>query len=95
MSEKKLLEWSIRSSINVVEINDYLIGKNPVAAKRVLDEIRLVANEIRDFPMIGRAGRRRGTRELVLPHYPYTLIYRLTEIKVLIVAVVHQSRQNS
>jgi plasmid stabilization system protein ParE len=47
-----------------------------------------------DFPMLGHVGRRLGTRELVLSKYPYTIVYRLTVKKIIIAAVIHQSRKN-
>jgi len=94
MSEKKLLEWSIRSRNNVADIQDYLNGKNPAAAAQVLGEIRQSAKCLRDFPMMGHSGRRAGTRELVLSKYPYILIYRLTSVKVAIIAVLHQRQKH-
>ena len=94
MAEKKLLEWSIRSSLNVAEIRDYIANENPQAAQSVLHEIRRVANNLCAFPMLGHAGRRTGTRELVINRYPYLIIYRLSAKKVHILAVVHQSRKH-
>jgi toxin ParE1/3/4 len=94
MIEKKLLEWSIRSSVNVAEIREYIASKNPTASESVLAEIRISANGLREFPMLGHTGRRSGTRELVLPKYPFTIIYRLTSTKVIIVAVIHQARKH-
>jgi toxin ParE1/3/4 len=93
MSGKRLLEWSIRSSINVADIRDYIASDNPHAAQNVLGEIRRAANSLSDFPMLGHVGRKTGTRELVTLRYPYLIIYRLTAKKVYIVAVVHQSRK--
>lgn len=94
MDEKRLLEWTIRSSANVAGIRDHIAGDNPQAAQNVLDEIRRVANSLRTFPMLGHVGRRAGTRELVITRYPYLIIYRLDAKKVRILAVVHQSRKN-
>lgn len=91
MPEKKQLEWSPRTRRNIEAIRDYIAPDNPVAAASVLDEIRKAALRLRDFPMIGHAGRRQGTRELVLTRYPYILIYRLTPKRIGIVAVLHQS----
>ena len=56
MSGKKLLEWSIRSSVNVACIRDYIERENPQAAQNVLDEIRRGAHSLREFPMLGHAG---------------------------------------
>ena len=42
--------------------------------------------------MIGRIGRARGTRELILGDLPYIIVYRVTD-KVEIMAVVHAAKQ--
>jgi plasmid stabilization system protein ParE len=93
MSEKKRLEWSIRSALNMEGIRDHIEQDNPAAALSVLAEIRKRAKGLLAFPMIGHEGKRPGTRELVLQKYPYTIIYRLTADKVRIVAVVHQRQR--
>jgi plasmid stabilization system protein ParE len=95
MPVKKLLEWSPRSRRNIESIRDRIEADNPAAAQSVLDEIRLTAEGLREFPMLGHSGLRSGTRELVLKRYPYTLIYRLTVKKIGIVAVMHQSRKHT
>jgi len=74
MSGKKLLDWSIRSTLNVESIRDYIENDNPAAAQNVLAEIRKAAHSLRNFPMLGHAGKRAGTRELVLSKYPYTIV---------------------
>ena len=43
-----------------------------------------------DFPEVGHVGKHEETRELVLSRYPYTLIYKLSATRIVIVAVVHQ-----
>lgn len=94
MGEKRLLEWSIRSSENVADIRDYIAYDNPQAALNVLAEIRRVANSLCSFPMLGHVGRRAGTREMVITRFPYLIVYRLSLKHVRILAVVHQSRKH-
>ena len=72
-SGKKQLEWSVRSSANVLQIEDHIAAENPAAAQKVTNEILRVAQNLRDFPMLGHTGRRAGTREIITPHYPYFL----------------------
>jgi len=93
MPEKRPLEWSPHSQRDIEAIRDYIVPDNPVAAQSVIAGIRKAANSLRDFPMLGHVGKRRGTRELVLARYPYILVYRLAPAKISIVAVLHQSRQ--
>ncbi|MDD2915899.1 MAG: type II toxin-antitoxin system RelE/ParE family toxin [Gallionella sp.] len=92
-SRKKQLEWSILASADVLQIEDHIAAENPLAAKKVTSEILDVAQNLRAFPMLGHLGRRAGTREIVIPHYPYFISYRLTPKKVIVLAVLHQSRQ--
>jgi len=92
-SIKKQLEWSVSASANVLQIEDHIAAENPLAAQKVTNEISGVAQNLRNFPMLGHPGRRAGTREIVIPHYPYFISYRLTPKKVIILAVIHQSRK--
>ena len=69
------------------------LPENPAAAQKVTNEILRVAQNLRDFPMLGHTGRRAGTREIITPHYPYFISYRLTTKKVIVLAVIHQSHK--
>lgn len=92
MPAKKRLEWSLRAEHGIDAIYDYIADDNPSAAESVIRQILETAERLPQFPMLGHEGKRTGTRELVLPKYPYTLIYKLTADKIRIVAVIHQSR---
>jgi len=94
MSAKKQLELSARSIANIEAIRLYIAADNPAAAERVIESVLAAADRLMDFSMLGHVGRRLGTRELVLTKYTYTIIYRLTSKKVIIAAVIHQSRMN-
>ena len=72
----------------------FIDSDSPGAADRLPQAVLSTAEGLADFPMLGHAGKRAGTRELVLSKYPYTIIYRLTLKKIGLVAVVHQSRQH-
>jgi toxin ParE1/3/4 len=94
MSEKKQLEFSLRSIANMETIRLHIAADNPIAANKVIESVASTADKLMDFPMLGHVGRRLGTRELVLSKYPYTIVYRLTVKKIIIAAVIHQSRKN-
>lgn len=42
---------------------------------------------------MGRPGRVPGTRELVLPHFPYVIPYRVREQRAEVLHVLHTSRK--
>lgn len=66
---------------------------NPMAARRVILEIKDQITMLVQFPDIGRAGRVDGTREMVIPGLPYIAIYEAGDAVVYIVRVLHGARQ--
>ena len=46
------------------------------AAEAILDTLLQTAGRLGKFPDMGIKGRVAGTRELIVPHLPYILIYR-------------------
>ena len=51
-----------------------------------------VAARLTIYPMLGREGKIRGTRELIL-HESYYLVYEVLQETVWILALVHTARQ--
>lgn len=92
---KRQLEWSIRAQLNVLSIQEYIAEDNPLAAARVLDHIAQSGNSLAEFPMTGKPWIRAGTRKLVLTKFPYSILYKLTATKVIVLAVAHQSRRHA
>jgi toxin ParE1/3/4 len=92
-STKKRLEWSARSADHLLQIEEYIAAEKPLAAQKVVQKILLTVEQLPGFPMIGHTGRRPGTREIIVPRYPYFIVYRLTATRISILAVMHQARQ--
>ncbi len=84
--------WLKEALADLQGIHDYIARDNPAAARRVVKTIRDDVTVLEQHPMIGRAGRIEGTRELVIGRYPYIVAYRARESSVNILAVVHTSR---
>ena len=95
MAAKRQLEYSRVAGDDLESIKRYIDVGNPKAAARVLESILAAADSLIDFPMTGKPWRRVGTRKLVLSKHPYSIIYRLTPSKVIVLAVAHQSRKHS
>ncbi len=71
MAGKKQLEWSRRAETNLDAIFDYIATDNLHAAESVIALLLKTAVQLTDFPLMGHAGRRSGTRELPLhPRLP-------------------------
>ena len=66
---------------------------NPDAAARTIEQILESAERLLEYPKLGKAGRVRGTRELV--QRPFVIVYRVLEDVINIEAVLHGSRIES
>ena len=62
------------------------------AACNMLDRFDQAARQLEKFPLLDPEGRVKGTRELVV-HKHYTLVYELINDAVIILAVLHTSKQ--
>ncbi len=86
------LYWAAEAIADRVDIYDYIEADNPEAAV-VLDELfSKAAERLQIHPMLGRAGRVDGTRELVA-HENYILVYDIAGEKVRVLRVLHSARQ--
>jgi addiction module RelE/StbE family toxin len=69
------VEWSDEALTDRAAIVDYLLPRNPHAAKRILLRLIDATTDLAMFPNIGREGED-GTREwTIVP--PYVLIYEV------------------
>jgi toxin ParE1/3/4 len=67
--------------------------RSPLAAVAFAREIDTAVSRIVESPSRYPAGEH-GTRELILPwRFPYTVVYRVRENLIVIVAVAHQSKE--
>ncbi|MBV1832264.1 type II toxin-antitoxin system RelE/ParE family toxin [Komagataeibacter sp. AV436] len=71
------VEWSDEALTDRAAIVDYLLPRNPHAAKRILLRLIDATTDLAMFPNIGREGED-GTREWVIVH-PYVLLYEVNE----------------
>jgi toxin ParE1/3/4 len=73
-------------------IMDYIAQDNPVAALELDELIEQKADQLLEQPTLYRAGRKRGTREMVV-HPNYIVIYRVQGDVVEILRVKHAAQQ--
>jgi plasmid stabilization system protein ParE len=55
--------------------------------------IRTGVEYLADHPDLGRAGRVRGTRELLIAGTPYIVAYRVVGNRLRILSVIHSARR--
>lgn len=86
------LRYTPRAMLDIAEIHDYIAQENPVAARRAIQLVRDAAGTLPDNPLVGRAGRVTGTRELAIGRFPFVLAYRVSSDEVQILSVIHTAR---
>lgn len=87
------VEWLRRALLNLEQEAAYIARDNPRTAAALVLEADETTRLLARHPDMGRPGRVPGTRELVLPNFPYIIPYRVKEQRVEILRVFHTSRK--
>jgi len=84
--------WSKAAKQDRYDIALYISQENVDAACNLLDNFDKAARQLSRFPYLAPEGRIKGTRELVV-HSHYILVYEVHDSVVIILAVLHTSKQ--
>jgi toxin ParE1/3/4 len=87
-----MLVWTPRAREQRREAIEFIAQENPAAALDQLDEIEKQTDILLQHPEIGRPGRRKGTRELVISRTHFVVIYRIKAKRIDIVRMLHTSQ---
>ena len=87
------VKWLRRALLNLEQEAAYIARDNPRAAARLVVEADAATRLLAQHPDMGRPGRVPGTRELVMPDFPYIIPYRVREQRVEILRLFHASRK--
>jgi plasmid stabilization system protein ParE len=84
--------WHVEAVEDAQSARDWYAARSPLAARGFLLELADAVAAVRESPERWPTGRG-NTRRYVFRHkYPFTLVYRLAEGRVEIVAVAHHKR---
>lgn len=72
---------------------DYIAQDNPLAALSQDEEIERQTSLLVEQPEMGRVGRVKRTRELVIAHTPFIAVYRITEERIEILRFLHGAQK--
>lgn len=74
---------------------DFIAKKNIAVAIEYGDRLASQVDQLAAYPDIGRAGRKQGTRELVISRTSFVVVYRTKPktMRVEILRVLHSSQQ--
>jgi toxin ParE1/3/4 len=83
--------WTEGAICNLDRVEEYIALDNPRAAVATVKKIIEVARVLADYPTMGKRGRERGTRELVVAGLPFIVIYAVNLKELVILRVLHTS----
>lgn len=83
------LRWAEEAAADLEHITDYLFQNAPERAAELVRGIYNAPAALLTFPYRGRAGRKEGTRELVLSSLPYIVVYQITGEVIHVVRILH------
>ena len=84
--------WRPVAEVDRDGIIDYIFQDNPIAAIELGEAIERRVAELPEHPKLYRAGRVRGTREMVV-HPNYVVVYRIARGEIEVLRVLHSARQ--
>lgn len=89
-----IIDWLPEANRNRFDQLDHIAIDNPLAAADQDDEIEYQINMLLEQPKLGRPGRVKGTRELVISSTPFIAIYRLKGAqRIEVLRLLHSSQQ--
>jgi toxin ParE1/3/4 len=84
-----MLVW-LRRAINDRDAQlEYIAQDNPLAAVSRGDRIDAQVDILLQHPQLGRPGRKQGTRELVISHTPFIMVYRIKGQRIELLRLLH------
>jgi len=83
------IKWLARARKDIKDEKDFISKDNPQIAVTVIQHIYASAENIRQYPDIGRIGRVSNTRELKTAKYQYIIAYRVVVDTVEVLRVLH------
>ncbi|WP_446745163.1 type II toxin-antitoxin system RelE/ParE family toxin [Silvibacterium acidisoli] len=61
--------------------------------RQTAEQISIALDSLEKMPLLGRPGRKQGTRELVLPDLPFLAIYRVRNDRVDLLRILHGAQR--
>jgi addiction module RelE/StbE family toxin len=87
------VQWTRRALHDLADIRAFVAADDPRVARRIAQAILKAADRLSIMPRRGRPGRVAGTRELILPGWPWILVYHAAGDRVYVLAVRHSARE--
>lgn len=89
-----MIEWTAQAAEQLEQAHSYItLSNNEQVATRVTARIVTSVQQLDMFPMSGRAGRVRGTREVVVAGTPFVVAYSVLRDRIVVLAIYHGAQK--
>ncbi|MEB2870793.1 type II toxin-antitoxin system RelE/ParE family toxin [Pseudomonas rhizosphaerae] len=85
-------EWLTKALRALDHEASYIAEGSELAASRFVSEVREGVERLSEFPRLGRKGRVEGTREWIMPGWPYVIPYRIEGDRLIVLHIFHTRR---
>ena len=85
--------WSPQAAADLRSVHSWIARENEATARGVVEQIMRRIMILPDHPSMGRPGRVRETRELIVTGTPYLVPYRVRGDRIEIIRVYHARRK--
>ena len=89
------LLWTRRSLQDLEKIYSFIARDKIEAARKTILSIKKAVEQLTYHPFIGKAGRKEGTRELVVARTSFIVIYWVKEEAIEILRILHGAQKYS
>lgn len=93
MAARLTLHWTPIAISHLRAAYEYVAQDSVSAANSLIEQIFSAVERLARYPQIGREGRVKGTRELVIAGTPFLVAYRLRRTQIAVLAVFHGARR--
>ena len=87
------VQWTVSAGRDRENAVNAMAEDSLTAALSQLDDIEGQTDRLADDPTLGRPGRVKGTRELVVNRTPFMVVYRINAEFIQILRVLHGAQQ--
>jgi addiction module RelE/StbE family toxin len=85
------ITWTRLALADLEHARIYIAEQNPYASVAFIERIEQALEALTLYPQMGRMGRCKGTRELVITGTPFIIPYRMKKNTIEILAVIHHA----
>lgn len=87
------LVWTKQALADLNHVYDYVSEHSSEFAEDIIDRIEKSLESLKSFPEMGRKGRVKEIRELVVAKTPFILPYRVRKNRIEVLGVIHGNRR--